>query len=423
MATTPKALAAYRGQPTPERTRCAARQCTATVFGGLGISLCLAVGLPGQTPEGDDRATQIPPLELSDFHPQPKLKVVQTRLRQASFPVVDVHTHFKFKLRGSDQALDDYVRLMDQHNIATCVSLDGRLGDEWEAHEELLWTKYRDRFVIFVHLNWRGDAREDDVANWDCHRPDFARRTVALLREARERGASGLKLFKSFGLGLENPDGSLVAIDDARFDPIWQVCGELGMPVIMHTADPAAFFDPIDANNERYEELQRHPDWSFHGERFPSRAELLAARNRIIQRHPKTRFIGAHMANNAEDLEEVGKWLDRLPNLYVEFASRINELGRQPYTARDFLIKYQDRVMFGTDGPWPATRVGLYWRFLETRDEYFPYSEKVPAPQGLWRIYGVHLPDDVLRKIYHVNAARIIPGVQERLEKFDLRDR
>jgi predicted TIM-barrel fold metal-dependent hydrolase len=189
----------------------------------------------------------------------------------------------------------------------------------------------------------------------------------------------------------------------------------LGLPIILHTADPVAFFKQIDKTNERWEELSRHPDWSFYGEQFPSREELLAARNRVIARHPKTIFIGAHVANNSEDLAVVGRWLDEYPNLYVEFASRIGEMGRQPYTSRKFIIKYADRVLFGTDGPWPERRIRLYWRFLETQDEYFPYSEKEFPPQGLWNIYGLYLPDPVLRKVYHENAARIIPGVKEKL--------
>ena len=185
----------------------------------------------------------------------------------------------------------------------------------------------------------------------------------------------------------------------------------------MHTADPVAFFKPIDANNERWEELSRHPDWSFYGDQFPDRDELLAARNRVVQRHPGTTFIGAHVANNAEDLATVAKWLETYPNLVVEFASRINELGRQPYTARKFLIKFQDRILFGTDGPWPEERLRYYWRFMETYDEYFPYSEKRPLPQGMWRIYGVGLPERVLKKIYFENALRVMPSLKERYEK------
>ena len=357
-------------------------------------------------------------LALDQFLPVPALKVNQTLLQQAKFPVVDVHTHFLHRLHHSSEQLDDFVELMDRNNIAICVSLDGRLGDTLDEHLKYLWTKYKDRFVVYTNINWIGDGDRDKPETWDCQRPSFARRTAIMLADARERGVSGLKLFKQFGLGYKNPDGSLIKIDDPRWNPIWKACGELGMPVIIHTADPKAFFDPIDRNNERWEELHRHPDWSFYGDQFPSREELLAARNRVIARHPKTNFIGAHFANNPEDLAQVATWLDKYPNLYVEPSSRIAELGRQPYTARKFFLKYADRILFGTDGPWPEVRIRYYWRFLETYDENFPYSEKEYPPQGLWRIHGLGLPDDVLKKIYSENAAKLIPGVKERVEKF-----
>ena len=237
------------------------------------------------------------------------------------------------------------------------------------------------------------------------------------MKRARTNGIVGVKFFKRFGLGHKNADNTLVKIDDPKFDPIWRLCGELGLPVIIHTGDPAAFFKPIDATNERYEELSRHPDWSFYGDQFPSREELLMARNNVIKRHPQTQFIGAHVAGNPEDLSTVGKWLDAYPNLHIEFASRIGELGRQPYTARKFIMKYQDRVLFGTDGPWPEERLTYYWRFLETRDENFPYSEKVPPPQGLWNIYGIGLTDQALAKIYCGNVMRLIPDAAKKYKQ------
>ena len=359
-------------------------------------------------------------LALGRFRPESKLKVTQRLIRRAKFPVVDVHVHPR--IRRFEYRLEEMIRLMDQQNVAVAVSLDGGLGDRFVAHRDRLWEKYRDRFVIYANIDWRGKGAEDDPASWDCHRDDFVARTVRRLREAHENGASGLKLFKNFGLQYRNPDGSLIAIDDPRWDPIWQTCGELGLVVIMHTADPAAFFEPIDEKNERWEELSRHPEWSFHGPQWPRREDLLAARNRVIARHPKTTFIGAHMANNAEDLATVGQWLDAYPNLYVEIAARIAELGRQPYTARDFFIKYAERIFFGSDGPRAPERMWLHYRFLETRDEYFPYAENAFPPQGFWRIYGLHLPDDVLRKVYYENAARIIPGVAPRVERYRTRD-
>ena len=357
-------------------------------------------------------------LALRLFRPVPTLQVEQHHLRAAKFPVVDVHSHLIYKWERKYGDVEPYVDVMNRNRIAVSVSLDGRLGEQFEQHLRLIDNKHRKRFVIFANINWVGDGDRDEPSTWDCHRADFVHHTVESLRAAVQRGASGLKLFKGFGLRYKDADEVLVRIDDERWDPIWAECGNLGIPVIMHIADPAAFFQPIDETNERWEELYRHPDWSFYGDEYPSRDELLVARNRIIERHPNTIFIGAHMANNAEDLAAIGRWLDDFPNLYVETASRISELGRQPYTARKFFLKYSDRILFGTDGPWPEQRLWLYWRFLETFDEYFPYSEKEFPPQGFWRIYGIGLPDDVLRKIYHENAARVIPGIRERVDTY-----
>lgn len=356
-------------------------------------------------------------LLLDQFRPEPQLRTPRTEVSRAKYPVVDVHTHPRLRFRHSPGLLAGFVRVMDQHNIALCVSLDGRLGEELDEHLAYL-KPYEDRFLVFANVDWQGDGRRDDPASWACHRPGFGRRIAQQLADAKQRGAVGLKVFKQLGLGYKNPDGSLIAIDDPRWDPIWAACGELGLPVIIHSADPVAFFEPIDERNERWEELHRHPDWSFYGEQFPSHDELLAARNRVIERHPKTTFIGAHMANYPENLAAVGEWLDRYPNLVVEISSRIAELGRQPYTTRQFFLQYQDRIMFGTDGPRPAARLLPHWRFFETRDEYFRYAENDFPPQGLWNIHGIDLPDDVLRKLYHENAVRVIPGVRAKLERW-----
>ena len=379
------------------------------------VFICLPIGqLVAQPLDGREGRN----LLLENFRPVPALKVPEHRLAKAKFPVVDVHTHFRIKLKGGEKELDAFVKTMDANNIALCVSLDGQLGEKLDEHAKFLWTKYNDRFAIFTNLDWQGTGKADDPASWDCQRPDFARRMARELAAAKERGASGLKIFKQFGLEYKNPDGSHLKIDDPRWDDIWRACGELGLPVLIHVADPAAFFQPIDEKNERWEELHRHPEWSFFGSQFPKQEEVFAAFLRVVKRHPKTTFISAHVANNPEDLATVSQWLDGHPNLYVEIASRIGELGRQPVSARKFLLKYQDRVLFGTDGPWPEQRLRLYWRFLETEDEYFPYSEKEFPPQGFWNIYGVNLPDEVLKKVYRENAMRLVPGVREKVEKF-----
>jgi predicted TIM-barrel fold metal-dependent hydrolase len=358
------------------------------------------------------------PLALDQFQPRSQLRVNQHALRRARFPVVDVHVHPRYKLRHVPEQLDQFVSVMDKQQIAVCVSLDGGLGEALEEHKRYLWTNYRDRFVIFANIDWQGDGRADDPGSWDCQRPDFGRRMALALADAQRRGAVGLKIFKRLGLSYRNGDGSLITIDDPRWDPIWNACGQLGMPVLIHSADPVAFFSPVDRHNERWEELHRHPDWSFAGSEFPSHDQLLTARNRVIGRHPHTVFLGAHVANYPENLAQVGHWLDRYPNFYVEIAARIAELGRQPNTARKFFLNYADRILFGTDGPRSPERLWPHWRMLETGDEYFSYAEGQYPPQGLWNIYGLHLPDEVLRKVYSENAVRLIPGISARLEKW-----
>ena len=348
-----------------------------------------------------------------------QLKVPETIITRASFPVVDVHTHFFLKGKHDAELLKEYVAMMDQNNIAVCVSLDGTLFKRLDEHCNFLWSEFRDRFVIFANIDFQGDGRMDQPATWSCNQPDFVRNVVEKIRKSSAAGMiSGLKIFKDFGLHFRNADGSHLAIDDPRWEPIWTVCGELGLPVIMHTADPGAFFEPITPSNERFFELKVHPNWSFADPEFPSRRELHLARNRVIAKHAQTTFIAAHFGNDAENLAELGGWLEEYPNLVIEFASRISELGRQPNNSRRFFEKYQDRILFGTDGPWPEARLRLYWRFLESLDDYFLYSEKQPPPQGDWRIYGLGLDASILKKVYLTNASRIIPGVREKVSKF-----
>lgn len=395
---------------------------TSTVALGWRLALSIAFALGAASParaEGPDDAPALDGREgrqllLENFRPEPQLVAPRTPVDGARFPVVDVHTHPGLKFRGDPKLLDAFVRIMDEQNIALCVSLDGGIGDAFDEHLAYL-APHADRFLAFANVDWQGDGQADDPGSWACHRPGFARRTAEALARAKQQGAVGLKVFKDLGLVIKNPDGSLVAVDDPRWDPIWEACGNLGLPVLIHTADPVAFFLPIDERNERWEELRRHPDWSFHGPGFPSHAELTAQLLRVVERRPRTTFIGAHVASYAENLAAVDGWLDKHPNLVVDITSRIAELGRQPRAARAFFLKHQDRILFGTDGPRPAARLEPHWRFFQTRDEYIPYAEDPFPPQGLWRIYGIGLPDAVLRKVYSENAVRIIPGVGEKL--------
>lgn len=343
------------------------------------------------------------------------LKLELTAIERSRFPIVDVHTHIRIRQFDTPEKLAEVLEAWDRRGVAMAISLDGRLGPELVAHQDFLETHAPDRFLVFANLDFQGTGDLAKPETLNVNQPDFVNRTVQQLIEAKRLGAVGVKIFKEFGLGYRDLEGKLIRIDDSRFDPIWQICGELGLVILIHTADPAAFFEPIDATNERWEELSRRPEWSFYGGDFPSRQELLDQRNRVIERHPQTQFIGAHVANNSEDLAMVGQWLEAYPNLSIEFASRIGELGRQPYTARRFLTRYHDRILFGTDGPWPEERLVQYIRFLETDDEYFPYSEKPFPPQGFWMIYGMYLEDEVLRDIYYRNAVRLFPKLQPRL--------
>jgi predicted TIM-barrel fold metal-dependent hydrolase len=224
----------------------------------------------------------------------------------------------------------------------------------------------------------------------------------------KQAGAEGLKIWKSFGLHVHDEQDRLVRVDDPRLDPIWSAAAENGLPVLIHVADPVAFFDPVDERNERWEEIAAHPDWAFTSPPFPAFLDILNALRAVVRRHPSTLFIGAHVGCYAENLAWVGEMLDESPNYFIDIAARLGELGRQPYAARQFLIRYQDRVLFGSDlGP-DLESYRLSYRLLETDDEYFSYSVEDPPPQGRWRVYGLHLPDDVLGKIYSANARRIL---------------
>ena len=345
---------------------------------------------------------------LDEFRPTSQLKTEQHVLTRAKFPCVNVHSH---PGRLTDDQIDEMVKVMDESNIAVSVSLDGLSGPRLDAHLAKL-NRHPGRFVVFLRMDYMGVGDKNDPATWDVNRPGYGSRMADKLSDAVKRGAKGLKLLKDLGLSHRDADGTLIKPDDARFDPVWQRAGELGVPVLWHCADPVAFFRPTDETNERWEELYRHPEWSFHGKDFPFHQELIDARNRVIARHPKTTFICAHMADIPEDLAKLGGYLDKYPNMNVEIAARVAELGRQPYTARRFFLKYADRILFGTDGVPPISELIPHWRFLETYDENFPYEDNPFPPQGLWNIFGLGLPDEVLKKIYHENAQRLIPGIE-----------
>lgn len=331
-------------------------------------------------------------LKLTDWRPKSQLVVKETRIVRPRYPVIDMHNHL-----GRLQNTEKYLQEMNEAGVWKCVSLDGASSrDRWKEHLKVSNSVTEDRFLVF----FRPDFSKIDE-------PGFGEREAQRLEQAVRAGVRGLKIAKSLGLSVRDKSGKLVTVDDPRIDPIWAKCGELGIPVMIHIADPNAFFTPLDKFNERYDELIAHPSWLFYGPKYPSKESILMARNRVIARHPKTIFIGAHVGNLPEDLNTVGTWLDTYPNFHVDIDARINELGRQPYSARRFILQYQDRVMFGTDTAPNAEAYRVYYRFLETDDEYFDSSGGHHL-QGRWMIYGIHLPDEVLKKLYYQNALKIL---------------
>ncbi len=286
------------------------------------------------------------------------------------------------------------IEIMNNTNVKTVVILTGMWGDKLQQVIDEMVKPYPGRFMVFAQIDW---SKIDD--------PNFSQEMVAQLDDAVARGARGLKQLKDLGLSVRDKSGKLVAVDDPRLDPIWEECGRLGIPVSIHVTDPEAFFHPVDNTNERYEELMEHPDWSFYGPQFPRKESILAARDRMFAKHPHTTFVALHMANWPENLDYVSHLLDTLPNVMVEFGAREAELGRQPRRAREFFLKYQDRIMFGTDNGMDEAMYRNHFRWLETADEYFDYWG-YPG-QGRWKIYGMELPDAVLEKVYHKNAERM----------------
>ena len=354
-------------------------------------------------------------LALEDYQPKSMLHVPETKVLRSRFPAIDFHTHLSWSGRrgGSAQVHnkatpEEVMAVMDRKNVRMMVNLTGGYGNVLEQTIAYWQKPHPDRFVVFTEP-WFERITE----------PGYPQFQADQINRAHELGAKGLKVLKRLGLYLRErvTTGALVKIDDRRFDPMWEAVGANHMPVAIHTSDPEAFLLPTDRFNERYEELNAHPDWSFHGKDYPGDRELQEARSRVMARHPRTQFVALHVADS-ENLPYVSELLDRHPNMHVEIGARIGELGRQPRTARKFFEKYQDRIMFGTDAvprgfDTPQQIFGeqlyeIYYRFLETEDEYFDYAPADKPPQGRWRIYGLGLPEKILRKVYYENAERLL---------------
>ena len=348
-------------------------------------------------------------LRLTEFRPRPSLRVPVHQVRLPRFPVVDAHNHLGPPFGGdwSTRPPADLIATLDESGVEMIVDLDGGQGDALSAEIERWQAAHSDRVAVFAGL---------DYDSWEAD-PAFGDTEAARLRDSAARGARGLKVWKLLGLRARDPDGRLVAIDDPRLDPLWAAAAELELPVIIHIADPIAFFEPLDPANERWEELHAHPDWHFWPTRppgdpdapgFPPFDELLAAFGRLVGRHPRTTFVGAHVGCAAEDLALIGRLLDEHPNLNVDIAARLGELGRQPYSTRAFFLRHADRILFGVDIAPDPEIYRIHYRFLETSDESFDYGTEPVPGQGRWQIHGIGLPDDILRKVYRDNARRIL---------------
>jgi predicted TIM-barrel fold metal-dependent hydrolase len=339
---------------------------------------------------------------LRDFRPVSKLVTKATVLEKPRFQVIDAHNHLTAPFGGGwdKKPVGELLDLLDQAGVRLFVDLDGGWGEDiLNQHLETFKAKAPDRFQIFGGVDW---------SKWESKRDQFPDWAASRLRTQKERGADGLKIWKGFGLRVRDQNGNLVAVDDSRLIPIWETAGELELPVMIHVADPVAFFDPVDETNERWEELQAHPDWAFASPPFPPFMDILEGLANLVAQHPNTTFIGAHVGGYAENLDWVSALLDRCPNFYVDISARIGELGRQPYSARRFFLRFADRILFGSDMGPDLGAYRIYYRFLETDDEYFNYSAGDVPEQGRWCVHGVFLPEEVLKKIYHGNAERIL---------------
>ncbi len=336
-----------------------------------------------------------------NYIPYNELKVKSTRILKAKYPVFDAHGHLGKLVLGDNYDtlydIDEVVDIFRSFGIKKVINLDGFWGEELDKmlHKT---EKYNDNFVVTF-----GTV---DVSRLD--EPGFEDYVYKTLSQSKAKGIKGVKVWKNISLVLRDKNNKKIPFDDERIDCIFKAAGELGLIVLAHVADPIAFFKPIDMYNERYDELHVRPDWSFYGDEYFEFWQLMAMQEKVFEQNPRTLFIVAHGGSCSEDLGYVGRCLDKYPNMYVDFAERISELGRQPYTSKKFFSQYSDRIVFGTDVNPFNVDYEANFRFLETYDEYFDYSNKPKPPHGNWKIYGIGLDDDILKKIYYENIEKLL---------------
>ena len=336
-------------------------------------------------------------MDFESYNPRSTLVVPAHKLTKAKFPFIDVHNHQE---EMPDMDLRTLTSEMDELNMKVMVNLSGSNGETLKRSIKNIRDHFPNRFIVFANIDWNGVGEKG-----------WGESAAKQLEEDVKNGANGLKIFKDLGMFVKDVNGKRVAVDDPRLDPIWEKAGELKIPVLIHTADPKPFWDPMDANNERWLELATHP-YRRRSNSDPAPWDtLIAEQHRLFKKHPHTTFIAAHFGWFANNLAQLGQILDEMPNVNVEFGAVIAELGRQPRMAKEFFTKYQDRILFGKDS-WVPEEYTTYFRVLETDDEYFPYHKKYHA---FWAMYGMGLPDDILKKVYYKNALRIIPNIDRSL--------
>ncbi|HRI78067.1 MAG TPA: amidohydrolase family protein [Cyclobacteriaceae bacterium] len=336
-------------------------------------------------------------MDVEEYEPVSTLKVPQHLLTHSKFPFIDVHNH---QWVMPVQNLDNLIVEMDSLNMGIMINLSGFRGKILEWSLDNVKNNHPNRFALFLNINFENL----DDAGWP-------QETLSMMDEAVRQGVRGLKVYKGLGLTDKDNNGNRIAIDDPRLDPIWAKCGELGIPVLIHSGEPSPFWSPKDKYNERWLELKQEPGRYRDPAKVPPFEQIMAEQHHVFRKHPGTKFINAHLGWFGNDLERLGKLFDELPNVYTELGAVLAELGRQPRFARQWLIRYQDRVMFGKD-TYKMQEYYTYFRVLETEDEYFDYYRKRHAH---WKMYGLGLPDSVLKKVYYKNALNVIPGLDRNL--------
>ena len=347
-------------------------------------------------------------MDIGEYSPKSTLVVNENKVYKSKFPFIDVHSHH---WDMPIQDLSELVSEMDSLNMAYLINLSGSGLATFFGKQDLMEKNltssiknikenFPKRFGVFFNINFN---RIDDE--------DFKRNTTLLINDAVEQGAIGLKVYKNLGLNLRDSKGKRVPVDDERLSFIWEECAKLNIPVLIHSGEPKAFFDPIDKFNERWLHAREKPNSFRSSDQYPAFDKVMLEQHNMFRKHSKTKFINAHFGWYANDLSKLSKILDELQNVSVEFGAVINELGRQPRAAKKFFIEYQDRILFGKD-IYKKDEYYIYFRVLETSDEYIQYYRK---RHGLWRLYGMGLPDDVLKKIYYENALQMFPSIDRTL--------